>query len=136
MFCPPYLLKVSHDLPLFLEYYQGPKFHLPRSAYSFSFCISTHFHSVHQTAVTLALCLCSKHSRCSISLACLSSWLPSYIVFWTVFIINNNISQKRNLGVILVHDLKRNRIQYVGKGREEGYEAAGHTLLKLGNREK
>lgn len=36
----------------------------------------------------------------------------------------------------MVHDLRRNRIQYVGKGREASYEAAGHTVPKLGNREK
>lgn len=36
----------------------------------------------------------------------------------------------------MIHDLKRNRIQYVGKGREAGYEAADHTAPKLGNREK
>lgn len=99
MFCPPYLLKVSHDLPLFSEYYQGPKFHLPSSAYSFSFCISTHFHSVRYIVATLALCLSSKLSRCVISLTCLSSWLPSYVDFWFVFIINNNLSQKRSLRV-------------------------------------
>lgn len=132
------MLKVFHDLPLFLAHYGGPNFDLLCSANSFSCYLSTHFLSAHYILDTLALCLSSKYSRCVISLACLSSWLSSYVGLWLViFIINLTIYlKKRNLRVILIHGLRRNRVQYMGKGRAAGYEAARDSVPKSGIREK